>query len=216
MTYPATGVIASLRRLGLCALLALAAAPCAAQNCGWSRVDHLVTYDASGMWNPKAYRGALVGLTVAGMGGALWEGSQTRLGRTMWQGFDAELVAGATAEVGKLVFTRARPNEGGNPCLWFQGSADQSFPSLESAAAAGLVTPYIIEYGAESPATYALLLLPLYVGAGRIKNQAHWQTDVVTGWAIGGLSGWFSHSLQTPIMIRLLPDGFEVGFKAQF
>ena len=48
--------------------------------------------------------------------------------------------------------------------------------------AAALVTPYVLEYGRDYPATYALLLLPLYVGAGRIKNQAHWQTDVVAGW----------------------------------
>jgi hypothetical protein len=25
-----------------------------AQNCGWSRIDHVVGDDASGMWNPKA------------------------------------------------------------------------------------------------------------------------------------------------------------------
>lgn len=206
----------SLRQPGLALLLALAAGPCAAQSCGWSRIDHVVNYDASGLWNPTVYRGALVGLTVAGMGGALWEGSQTRFGRTMWQGVDAQLIAGVTAQVGKVVFTRARPDDGANPCLWFQGGSNQSFPSLESAVAAALVTPYMIEYGAESPATYALLLLPLYVGAGRIKSQAHWQSDVLAGWAIGGLSGWLSHSLETPIMIRLLPGGFEVGLKAQF
>ena len=46
-------------------------------------------------------------------------------------------------------------------------------------------------------ATYALLaLLPLYVGAGRIKNQAHWQTDVLAGWAIGGFG-----------MVRTQPRG---------
>ena len=82
--------------------------------------------------------------------------------------------------------------------------------------AAALVTPYVLEYGAESPALYALLLLPLYVGAGRIKNQDHWQTDVLAGWAVGGLSGWFSHSLETPIMIQLLPHGVELGLKIKF
>ena len=64
--------------------------------------------------------------------------------------------------------------------------------------------------------TYALLLLPLYVGAGRVKNQAHWQTDVLAGWAVGGLSGWASHSLGTPLMIQLLPHGVAVGIKKQF
>jgi membrane-associated phospholipid phosphatase len=27
-----------------------------------------------------------------------------------------------------------------------------------------------------------------------VKNQAHWQTDVLAGWAAGGLSGWYAHS----------------------
>ena len=60
-----------------------------------------------------------------------------------------------------------------------QGGSNDSFPSRESAGAAALVTPYVLQYGRDYPATYALLLLPLYVGVGRIKNQAHWQTDVL-------------------------------------
>jgi undecaprenyl-diphosphatase len=189
---------------------------CEAQNCGWSRVDHLVSYDASGIWNPSVYRGLVAGLTVAQVGGAFWEGSETRFGKTMWQGIDSELIAGVSAEVGKRIFTRARPNEGNNPCLWFQGGSHYSFPSGEASVAAGLVAPYIIEYGSDQPATYALLLLPLYVGAGRVKNQAHWQTDVLAGWAVGGLSGWASHSLGTPLMIQLLPHGVAIGLKKQF
>ena len=74
-----------------------------------------------------------------------------------------------------------RPSHADNPCLWFQGGSNYSFPSGEASVAAALVTPYVLEYGREYPATYALLLLPLYVGAGRIKNQAHWQTDVAGG-----------------------------------
>ena len=190
--------------------------PCAAQNCGWSRVDHEVAYDASGMWNPTVYRSIVGGLTLAQIGGAVWDGSETRFGKTMWQGIDAELITGVTAQAGKYIFTRARPTQGDNPCLWFQGGSHYSFPSGEASVAAALVTPYILEYGAENPATYGLLLLPLYVGAGRIKNQAHWQTDVLAGWAVGGLSGWLAHSLETPFTIRLLPNGFEVGLKVKF
>ncbi len=204
------------RRSLIALTLSLAALPCGAQSCGWSRVDHVVSEDSSGLWNPTVYRSVLGALTAAQIGGAVWEGSETRFGKTMWQGIDSQLVAGVTAEVGKRIFTRTRPYDGGNPCLWFQGGSNNSFPSGEASLSAALVTPYILEYGAESPATYALLLLPLYVGAGRIKNQAHWQTDVLAGWAVGGLSGWLAHSLETPIMIRLLPNGFEVGFKAQF
>ena len=74
----------------------------------------------------------------------------------------------------------------------------------------------MLEYAWDNPAVLALLAVPLYVGAGRIKNQAHWQTDVIAGWAVGGLSGWYAHSRDTPILIEILPHGFAVGFKTQF
>ena len=79
-----------------------------------------------------------------------------------------------------------------------------------------IVTPFIAEYGHDYPAVWGLAVLPLYVGAARLKNQAHWQTDVIAGWAVGGLSGWAAHSLKTPIMIQLLPHGVAIGCKKQF
>ena len=190
--------------------------PALAQNCGLSRIDHTVSYDASGIWNPDVYRGIVGALTVAQVGGAVWEGSESRFGKTMWQGIDSEIIGGVTATAGKYIFTRTRPSTTDNPCLWFQHGSNYSFPSGEAAVSAALVTPYVIEYAHDYPATYALLLLPLYVGAGRIKNQAHWQTDVLAGWAVGGLSGWYAHSRETPFMIELLPHGFQVGYKTQF
>jgi membrane-associated phospholipid phosphatase len=203
-------------RMAMLFALSLTALPAVGQNCGWSRIDHMVSYDASGVWNPNAYRGLVGALTAAQIGGAVWEGSDTRFGKTMWQGIDSEIIAGVSATAGKYIFTRTRPSDANNPCLWFQGGSNYSFPSGEASIAAALVTPYVLEYGSEYPATYALLLLPLYVGAGRIKNQAHWQTDVLAGWAVGGLSGWFAHSWDVPIMIQLLPHGFEIGYKSQF
>jgi membrane-associated phospholipid phosphatase len=196
--------------------LLLIAPACGAQNCGWSHVDHRVTYDASGIWNPNVYRGVVAVATVAETGGAVWEGSETRLGKTMWQGIDSEIIGGVMATAGKYVFTRVRPSNTDNPCLWFHGSSNYSFPSGESSVATALVTPYVLEYGGEYPAAYALFLLPLYVGAGRIKNQAHWQTDVVAGWAVGAGSGWYAHDRDVPIMIELLPGGFAVGYRQQF
>lgn len=187
-----------------------------AQNCGWSHIDHEVSYSASGVWNPDVYRNLVGALTIAQVGGAIWEGSEDRIGKTMWQGIDSEIISDVAAQAGKYVFTRARPTSGNNPCLWFQGDHNYSFPSGEAAVAAGLVTPYVLEYGADYPLTYALLLVPLYVGAGRVKNQAHWQTDVIAGWAVGGLSGWYAHSRDVPIMIEILPHGFAIGLRAQF
>jgi membrane-associated phospholipid phosphatase len=195
---------------------ALAMQPASAQNCGWSKVDHLVSYDASGVWNPNVYRSIVGALTVAEVGGAIWEGAETRFGKTLWQGIDSQLISAVGATAGKYIFTRTRPNTADNPCLWFQGGSNYSFPSGEAAVAAGLVTPYVIEYAGDYPAVYALLLLPLYVGAGRIKNQDHWQTDVLAGWAVGALSGWYAHSRDVPILIQLLPHGVAVGYSKQF
>jgi membrane-associated phospholipid phosphatase len=203
-------------RILLLIALAVVPLPAIAQDCGLSRVDHTVSYNASGIWNPDVYRGMVGVLTVGQIGGAVWEGSESRFGKTMWQGIDSEIIAGVSAQAGKYIFSRTRPNTANNPCLWFQGGSNHSFPSGEASVAAALVTPYVLEYAKEYPATYALLLLPLYVGAGRIKNQAHWQTDVLAGWAVGGLSGWYAHSRETPIMIQLLPHGFQVGYKTQF
>ena len=206
-----------IRRRAVLALTALGfAAGAGAQNCGWSRIDHEVAYDASGAWNPNAYRGVVGALTIAQIGDAVWEGAESRWGRTRWQGIDSEIIGGVGATAGKYIFTRARPTQGDNPCQWFQGGSHYSFPSGEAAVAAALVTPYVIEYAREYPAVYALLALPLYVGAGRIKNQAHWQTDVLAGWAVGGLSGWYAHSRDTPITIELLPHGVAVGLRKQF
>jgi undecaprenyl-diphosphatase len=204
------------RRLTLAIFFAALSLSAAAQHCGWSYIDHRINYDASGLWSPHYYRGIVGGLTVAEGGGALWEGSQSRFGKTMWQGIDSEIISDVSAEAGKYIFTRVRPAVQDNPCLWFQGGHNHSFPSEEVAVAAGLVTPYILEYGSESPAVYLLALLPVYVGAGRIKNQAHWQTDVVAGLAVGGLSGWYAHSRDTPILIELLPHGVAVGLHKQF
>ena len=134
----------------------------------------------------------------------------------MWQGIDSELIEAGVAQAGKYIFMRVRPDTQNNPCLWFQGGSNHSFPSGEASAMASLVTPYVLEYGPDNPATYALLLLPLYAGITRVKNQAHWQTDVLAGWAVGGLSGWYAHSRDIPILIELLPHGVAVGFRANF
>jgi undecaprenyl-diphosphatase len=207
-----------LRTLGTIVVAVAFAFPAsaAAQNCGWSHIDHLWSLDNSGVWNPDVSRGITTALTIAQVGGAIWEGSETRFGKTMWQGIDSELIGAGAAQVGKYIFTRVRPDQENNPCLWFKGGHHYSFPSGEAAVSASLVTPYVIEYAGDNPVVYALLLLPLYTGVTRLKNQAHWQTVVLAGWAVGGLSGWYAHSRGVPILIEILPHGFQIGFKTSF
>ena len=189
--------------------------PVAADGCGWSVIDHRVTKDESGIWNPDIYRNLMLGLTVAQVGGAVWEGAESRFGKTMWQGIDSQLITLGAVEVMKYSFQRVRPSNTDNPCEWFV-HGNQSFPSGEAANAAALVTPYILEYGREYPWAYGLVLVPLYVGAARVKNQAHWQSDVLVGWTAGGLAGWYAHSRETPLLVEILPHGVVVGLKTRF
>jgi undecaprenyl-diphosphatase len=179
-------------------------------------IDHKVNQQTSGIWNPDVYRGMLFGLTIGQVGLALWEGGESRLGNTAWRGIDSEIIGAVSAEALKHVFTRVRPSETDDPGLWFQGESNHSFPSGEAATAAAIVTPYILEYGKDHPSVYALTLVPLYVGIGRVKAQAHWQTDVLAGWAIGGLSGWYAHARDKPIVLEVMPHGIFVGLKKTF
>ena len=47
--------------------------------------------------------------------------------------------------------------------------------------------PVLFEYGDHNLILNGLLALPFYVGVGRLKNQAHWQTEILAGWALGAV-----------------------------
>src|SRR5215470_11419717 len=144
---------------------AILVAPAAASDsCFWSAIDHKWAKDESGIWSPSTYRNLVRGLTAAQIGSALWEGADSRFGKTAWQGMDSEIFAAGSAEIMKRVFTRVRPADTDDPCLFFAHDSNRSFPSGEAAVAAALVAPYVIEYGLQHPATYGLLVLPIYVG----------------------------------------------------
>ena len=187
-----------------------------ARACFFSFIDHRWNKDTSGIWNPDIYRGMTYALTGAQVGYALWEGAESRFGDTTWKAMDGEIITVASSEVMKYTFSRVRPSSTTDPCEWFKGNGNSSFPSGEAAFAAALVTPYVLEYAREYPATYALLLFPLYVGIGRMKAQAHWQTDVLAGWALGGSAAYFTHERETSLLVQVLPHGFVVGFKKRF
>jgi membrane-associated phospholipid phosphatase len=184
-------------------------------GCFWSHVDHLPSASESGAWKPGVYRGLVDAAAAVEIGGALWEGADSRIGRTMWESIDAALIADAAAQGGKRIFGRARPTQGDDPCLWFKGGS-RSFPSEEAAVSAGLVMPYVLEYGPERPAAYALLLLPAYVGEARMKNHAHWPSDIAAGWLLGGISAWYDGRRDTPLVVSILPRAVTVGLRKEF
>jgi undecaprenyl-diphosphatase len=179
-------------------------------------IDHLVPYDNSGIWNRSNQDALRYGTFLVVVGGALWLGDQSRIGHAFWQATDSLALAGVTAAVLKPIFSRSRPAQSPDPDLWFQGHGHNSFPSGEVAEITSAVTPFMLEYGPQYPAVYALALLPLYDGVARIKVQAHWQTDVLAGIALGAASGYYAHSRPSSFFVQVLPKGVSVGLRTRF
>ena len=183
-------------------------------------IDHLVPYDDSGIWKRSNQEIVEYGLIAAEVGGALWEGGESRLGKTFWTSIDSSVAAGLVAQVMKVAFSRVRPRDsgpGGNPNLWFQGHGNESFPSGEVTEVSSIVTPFVLEYGHDHPGVYALELLPVYDAIARVKVQAHWQTDVLAGFALGTGTAWLIHrSPNSPFILKVMPHGIYIGLKKSF
>lgn len=182
-------------------------------GCALSSIDHKLAYDDSGIWKRSNQLTLLDAMLVTSVGGALWEGGETRLGKTYWQSIDSVALSAVSTEALKHAFTRKRPSQTDNPCDFFQGGSYQSFPSGEVSAVTALVTPFVFEYGQDQPAVYALELLPLYDAVARMKVQGHWQTDVLAGFALGTAAGYYAHSRDQPFILSILPHGAEVGIR---
>jgi PAP2 superfamily protein len=178
--------------------------------------DHVVPFDNSGIWSRSTQKAVLDTLVVGEIAGALWLGGEDRLGRTFWQAIDSSALGALSAEAMKHVFTRARPDQGGDPHDWFAGPGHYSFPSGEVTTVTAIVTPFMFEYGRDHPAVYVLGLLPAYDAIARVKSQAHWQTDVLASVALGSLTGYLAHRRDNPFILGVLPHGFLIGVRARF
>jgi membrane-associated phospholipid phosphatase len=179
-------------------------------------IDQRLNYDDSGVWKRRNQLLLVDAAALVVVAGALWEGDQTRLGHTYWQSVDSVLIGSASAAALKLAFSRARPTQTDNPNDWFKGRGHNSFPSGEVAAMAAAVTPFVLEYGAEHPAVFALELLPAYVAVARVKVQAHWQSDVLAAFALGTAVGYYAHGRKSSLTVGVLPGGFSVGWSTRF
>jgi membrane-associated phospholipid phosphatase len=198
-------------------LVGLCKAPDACAGGGPLGIDYRLGYQNSGIW-ARSNQNALIAVLLAGeVGGALWEGGEDRIGRTLWQSVDASVVGGVSSTVLKYVFSRERPSATSDPNQWFKGHGNQSFPSGEVTLVSSVVTPFVLEYRKEYPAIYALELLPVYDAIARMKVRGHWQSDVIAGFALGTAAGYFAHARSgTPVVLSFMPHGIYVGLKKQF
>lgn len=193
------------------------AMPCSAiAGGGPLGIDHRVSLDERGIWARNDQNAVRNLSTIVAVGGALWEGNDTRLGRTFWKASESMVLADISAEALKRVFRRPRPTELNDPNKWFGSSSYHSFPSGEVAHITAVVTPFIVEYAHDTPAVWGLAVLPLYVGASRVKSQAHWQTDVLAGAALGAAIGSYEAGRQSAWSATVLPRGLTVGWRTRF
>ena len=176
-------------------------------------IDHRVNMEESGIWSREIQKAIFYGSMATSVSGALIEGTETRLGLTFWRAAESGGIAAIEAGVMKKVFTRPRPSQINDPDLWFQGNNYQSFPSGETALATAVVTPFILEYGRDQPAVWALAAIPTYVAMARVKSQAHWQTDVLTSIALGTATGYFVSQREHPLTLSFQPGGVFVGLR---
>jgi undecaprenyl-diphosphatase len=177
-------------------------------------IDHRLAEDNTGIWKRTNQNLLQYGGVALNLGLALWEGGDSRFGRTAWQSIDSMALSAVVANAAKPVFGRERPTQTDDPNQWRKGG--KSFPSGEVATISGIVTPYVLEYGRDHPMVYALEILPAYDAIARMKVRGHWQTDVLAGFAIGTASGFYAHSRESPFLLGVLPHGFSVGVKKQF
>ena len=179
-------------------------------------IDHPVTPTDSGIWARKYTQALQYGVIATEIGGSLWLGGQSELGLTFWQTIDSSVFSGATAQLMKWGFGRKRPSETDNPNEWFKGTQHQSFPSGEVTLQASFVTPFIVNYAERNPWVWALEILPAYDAVARVKEGAHWQTDVIAGWALGTGFGYFAAKNKTPFFLSIAPHSLVVGLHSSF
>jgi hypothetical protein len=179
-------------------------------------IDHEIGFDQSGIWARKYQTGLENGVIALELAGALWFGNDDALGHTFWQTIDSSVISGAAALVLKKATGRARPEQGNDPNRWFKGSCCESFPSGEVTLQASFVTPFIVDYAHEHPWIWALEILPAYDGLARLKSHAHWQTDIIAGWALGTGVGYWMAKREVPLSVQILPRGLTIGLSKRF
>jgi len=180
--------------------------------CAFNMIDYKVTKDESPFWKAHYDIPAYSAVLVLGIAG--YEGSQTRLGKTAWKSIDAAVMATTITSGLKYLTRRVRPYYTDNPNFWDEKG--RSFPSQHVAGMTALVTPFILEYQEDHPLVHLLWALPVHQMVGRVKSHAHWQTDVLAGFAVGAISGLVAHHNETPFILDLTPQSLSIGLKYKF
>jgi len=179
-------------------------------------IDHKLHYDNHGIWKRSTQIDLQYAMIATILGGSITLGDQNKLGDTFWRSMDAVAFSAIGSVALKMTFQRKRPSQTDNPNEFFKGIKYQSFPSGEVTAISAAVTPFMLRYGHDHPAVYALAALPVYDAIARMKTHGHWQSDVLAGAALGTGFGIWAARRNSPLILSWLPGGFQVGFIHHF
>lgn len=205
-----------LATIALSFCLLMSGMPLAHASGGPFGIDHRIHYDNSGIWNRNVQKDVEYGTLLTVIGGSFVLGDHGKLGDTFWRSFDAVTVSAAASQAMKWTFQRERPSQTSDPGRFFSGIHHSSFPSGEVTVISAAVTPFMVRYGPEHPAVYALAVLPVYDAIARVKTRGHWQSDVIVGAALGTAIGIWATHRQHSLLVSWLPGGFSVGYVHRF
>jgi undecaprenyl-diphosphatase len=175
-------------------------------------LDKKVKKDDSGFWGTHYYIPKASAVAIFGM--ALYEGTESRFGKTTWQSLDGGIMSQLVTEVAKQTAGRNRPRDAKTSSEWREGG--KSFFSGHVSGMTAIVTPYILEYQDDYPMVNLLWALPLHQMGGRVKAQAHWQSDVLVGALAGFASGYWAWKRESPLLLYFDTDKVFVGIKHNF
>jgi len=174
--------------------------------------DYKLTLDDKGFWGAHYNVPKYSLFLIAGT--ALYEGTDSRIGKTAWKSLDAGLLSQVLTEGAKSAGGRLRPRATNSPNEW--GKGGRSFFSGHVSGMTALVTPFVLEYQKDNPWIHLLWALPLYEMEGRLKAQAHWQSDVVVAAMVGFASGYWAYKRKSPLLLYFNHGNMFVGFKKNF
>ena len=179
--------------------------------------DHEWTLDQNGIWARKYQTGLEYAVIATEVAGSLWLGDNDELGHTLWQTVDSTIVSSVGAEILKLGFSRARPNQGNDPNRWFKGRCCDSFPSGEDTQKEVSSLPFIANYARDDPWFWSLELLPpirRYCAIEEVKSIGS-PMSLPVG-IISPQAAYWQSTRTIPLSVQMLPRGFSIGYSKRF
>ena len=95
-------------------------------------IDHVVTYDDSGIWSRSNQQALSYGAGAAVIAGSIFADSDSRLGRTFDRSMDAMVMTAMTTTAMKYAFSRERPDEVMGPETFLPAAGTRAFPAAKS------------------------------------------------------------------------------------